>query len=108
MIRPIDIRLGTRALGAVAAVVLALGLGACGSDTSDSPVQVTTLDTAKIESAIEDSILEQRGVHARVSCPVVQQKKGLGFACDAVVGSKTTKFSVTQLDDSGRVRYRAA
>jgi hypothetical protein len=37
----------------------------------------------------------------------VHQKKGLTFACTAVVGSATTQFAVTQQDGSGRVHYEA-
>ena len=37
----------------------------------------------------------------------VHQKKGLTFACTAVVGRASTRFVVTQLDDTGRVRYEA-
>ena len=66
------------------------------------------LNTGKIETAIQKSILDQRGVKAEVSCPEdVVQKKDLVFSCDAVVDSNTTKFTVTELDDAGHVHYEA-
>jgi hypothetical protein len=89
----------------IAGVVVAAGLavGACGS--SSSP---TILNTEKVERAIEQSSLAQRGKHAQVSCPSgVHQKKGLVFSCTAVVKRDSTRFVVTQLDGSGHVHYVA-
>ena len=80
-----------------------LALTACGS--SDSP---TILNTEKVERAIEQSSLAQRGAHAQVSCPSgVHQETGLMFSCTAVVKSDATRFVVTQLDGSGHVHYEA-
>lgn len=80
------------------------GAGCAGGGGSDA----TILNTEKVERAIEQSSLAQRGQHTQVSCPAgVHQKKGLTFACIAVVGQATTRFSVTQLDGSGRVHYEA-
>ncbi|HMJ97628.1 MAG TPA: DUF4333 domain-containing protein [Thermoleophilaceae bacterium] len=87
--------------GAVA--VAALALTGCGS--SDSP---TILNTEKVERAIEHSSLAQRGAQAQVSCPSgVHQRKGLVFACTAVVKGHGTRFVISQLDSSGRVHYEA-
>ena len=89
----------------VAGVVVAasLAIGACGS--SGSP---TVLNTEKVERAIEKSILDQRGQQAQVTCPSgVHQKKGSGFSCTALVKRDSTRFMVSQLDGSGRVRYVA-
>jgi len=78
-------------------------LAACGS--SDS---ITTLDSGRIERAIAQSSLAQRGQHARVSCPsAIPQKEGLTFSCTAVVGLVSTRFTVIEQDDSGHVRYEA-
>jgi hypothetical protein len=86
-----------------ALVAASLAVSACGS--SESP---TIVDTEKVERAIESSSLAQRGQHARVSCPSgVHQTKGLVFYCTAVVGGHSTRFVVTQLDESGRVQYEA-
>jgi hypothetical protein len=88
----------------VAGVLVAAGLAltACGS--SGSP---TILNTEKVERAIEQSSLAQRGTHAQVSCPAgVHQKRGLGFSCTAVAKRGNTRFVVTQLDGSGHVHYQ--
>jgi hypothetical protein len=63
----------------LAAATLAVGAG--------GPSTVPTiLNTEKIERAIEQSSLAQRGAHAQVSCPSgVHLKKGLVFSCTAVV-----------------------
>ncbi len=90
----------------VIAVALTAGsfvLGACGSSKS-----TTILNTEKVESAIEHSILNQRGQAASVSCPSgVHQEDALVFTCWATVGSNDTPFVVTQTDASGHVRYAA-
>jgi hypothetical protein len=52
--------------------------------------------------------MAQRGQQADVSCPSgVHQQKGLVFSCTAMVGRNGTRFVVTELDGSGRVRYEA-
>jgi hypothetical protein len=84
-------------------VAVSLVLGACGSSRS-----ATILNTKKIAGAIEQSSLAQRGAHVQVSCPSgVHQQKGLVFSCIAVLGHSSTRFVVTELDASGRVRYAA-
>jgi uncharacterized protein DUF4333 len=81
-----------------------LAVTACGS----SSTATTILNTEKVESAIQQSILAQRSHHARVTCPSgVHQKKGLVFACTAVVKTASTRFVVTQLDGAGHVHYVA-
>ena len=90
----------------LAGALLAAGVAvtACGS----SPTPTTILDTEKVESAIQQSIMAQRSHNARVSCPSgVHQKKGLVFSCTAVVKKVSTRFVVTELDDAGHVRYVA-
>jgi hypothetical protein len=80
-----------------------LVLAACGSSES-----VTTLNTQKIERAIAQSSLAQRGQHPRVSCPsAVPQTEGLRFSCRALVGSVSTRFVVVEQDESGHVYYEA-
>jgi hypothetical protein len=60
----------------------------------------------KIERAIEQSSLTQRGIRAQVTCPAsVRQKKGTVFSCTAVVNHHRTQFIVTELDASGDVHY---
>jgi hypothetical protein len=66
------------------------------------------LNTEKIEGAIEQSSLAQRGVRVQVSCPSgVHEQKGLVFSCVAVLGHSSTRFVVTELDAFGHVRYAA-
>lgn len=91
------------------ALVLALLVGsslvlaACGSSES-----IATLNTAKIERAIAQSSLAQRGQRAQVSCPsAIPQMEGLKFSCRAVVGSASTRFVVVEQDGSGHVYYEA-
>ncbi len=67
---------------------------------------LVALDTARVQRAIEASVLAQRGLHARVACPAgVLQHKGLVFTCTARVGGKHYPFSVTEVDGHGHVRY---
>ena len=95
-------RLG-RSLVAGALVAASLAVTACGSAGS-----TTILNTEKVERAIEQSSLAQRGKHAQVSCPSgVHQKKGLVFFCSATVSHANTRFTVTELDGSGHVHYAA-
>ena len=92
-----------RSLVAGVLVATSLALTACGS-----PASTVILNTEKIERSIEQSSLAQRGADARVSCPSgVHQKKGLVFFCTAVVGRTSTRFTVSQTDGAGHVRYEA-
>ena len=85
------------------ALVAGLALSACGA--SDPP---TILNTERVERAIEQSSLAQRGAQPRVSCPSgVHQKAGSTFSCIAKLGHASTRFVVTQLDGSGQVHYEA-
>jgi hypothetical protein len=80
-----------------------LVLAACGSSES-----ITTLDSEKIERAIAQSSLAQRGQHAQVSCPsAIPQMEGVKFSCTAVVGLVSTRFVVVEQDGFGHVRYEA-
>jgi hypothetical protein len=93
-----------RALFAAGLVAASLAVTACGS--SGSPT--TTLNTGKVERAIENSSWTQRGQHAVASCPSdVPQTKGLKFSCTAAVGQTKTRFVVTELDAAGHVHYEA-
>lgn len=81
-----------------------VALSACGS----SKKPPTILDTEKVERAIELSSKTQRNVRVNVSCPSgVQQRKGLVFTCTAVFRGGRARFTVTQRDDAGNVRYVA-
>lgn len=95
-----------RRLWALALALVAgssLLLAACGSSAS-----IATLNSGKIERAIAQSSLAQRGQRALVSCPsAIPQMEGLKFSCTAVVGSVSTRFVVVEQDESGHVRYEA-
>jgi hypothetical protein len=97
------IRPTAKCLAAAAALAASLVVSACGS--SGSP---KILNTEKVERAIEQSTLAQRGKHAQVSCPSgVHQQKALVFSCTAVVNLVSTRFVVTELDGAGDVHYAA-
>jgi hypothetical protein len=67
---------------------------------------LVALDTARVERAIQSSMLAERGLHTRVACPAgVLQQKDLVFTCTARDGAKSYPFSVTEMDGSGHVRY---
>jgi hypothetical protein len=92
-----------------------MSISACGSGSSGSgPAQ--NLDTARIAASIEQSILSERHVHAKVTCPVaVPQEAGRVFTCIATGTSgksrhKTsfrTPFTVTVKSDRGYVEYHS-
>jgi hypothetical protein len=87
-------------------VLAGLALGGCGS--SQSAHSAATLETGKVERAIAQSSLAQRGVHAQVSCPAdVPQSKGFTFNCAATVGQVDTAFVVVERDEFGHVEYEA-
>jgi hypothetical protein len=98
-------RMPRGAVGLASALACALLLGACGSSGTKN------LDVAKVERAIERSIMSQRHLAAAVVCPgSVPQKPGK-FACIATtVSPKThrqvkTPFLVTVHNDKGWVSY---
>ena len=71
-----------------------------------SPAPLVILNVAKVQDAIASSIVEQRHLHATVACPAqVLQREGVGFTCQATVAGKQYPFAVTQVNNSGRVRY---
>jgi Domain of unknown function (DUF4333) len=87
-------------------------LGACGSSSSSSTTK-TRLNTARVATSIEQSILAQRHLHAKVVCPaVVPQEQGRTFECVATTKStkppftvSKTPFVVTIKTDKGFVTY---
>jgi hypothetical protein len=67
---------------------------------------LATLDTAKVEQAIKQSINGQRRLTSTVTCPPeVIQKGGIVFTCAATVNGRAYPFEVTEVDDKGHVRY---
>jgi hypothetical protein len=69
---------------------------------------LVVLDIAKVQHAIEASVLRQRRVHATVSCPAeVLQRAGISFRCTAAIdnGGHSYPFLVTEIDGAGHLRY---
>jgi hypothetical protein len=67
---------------------------------------LVTLDIAKVEQSITQSIRSQRRLSATVTCPAeVLQKAGIVFTCTATVSGRGYPFAVTEVDDHGHVRY---
>jgi hypothetical protein len=99
---------------ALTAVVLA----GCGGSTQPSangkPAINGKLNTPRVALAIEHSILSERHIKAKVSCPPnVPQEKGLSFTCVATTYTKKghhpihTMFTVFQTDSAGHVYYQS-
>jgi hypothetical protein len=105
-----------RGSGAVIAALAAAALiSACGSSAPSTHSTTTSftpkaiLDVHKIVRSIEASILTQRHIHAKVTCPAaIPQQKGRNFACLATArGSRQrTPVAVTQQNNDGYVTYR--
>jgi hypothetical protein len=75
----------------------------------DKPLVV--LNIARVEHAIEASVLSQRRVRARASCPSeVLQRVGIVFRCTAVIDGRAHRypFVVREIDGAGHVRYVGA
>jgi hypothetical protein len=83
-----------------AAVLVAVGVSACGSSTR-------TLDSAKVERAIARSILHERGLDTTVACPSkVAQQAGQVFTCTARLDVGTYPVTATEIGGSGQVRFQ--
>jgi hypothetical protein len=101
-----------------AAALAALALTACGGSSSSKgsgkPTPVGTLNTPRVALAIEHSILTERHIKAKVTCPPnIPQEKGFTFTCVATTLSKKghhpihTTFTVSQTDSAGHVYYQS-
>jgi hypothetical protein len=103
------VRVHRTAIAAVAALACAALVSACGSSVASR----TNLDTARVAASIEHSILSQRHIQAKVSCPSVEpQQQGKTFECTATTRStqrpfavRTTPFVVTVQNSKGDVTY---
>jgi hypothetical protein len=88
-------------------------LGACGSSSSKGTAAKTNLNTTRVAHSIEQSILTQRHLAAKVACPpLVPQEAGRTFECAAVTRAAkaphkatTTPFLVTIQNAKGYVTY---
>jgi hypothetical protein len=69
---------------------------------------LVVLNVAKVQHAIETSVLDQRRLRATVACPhEVLQQAGITFRCTAAVdgGAHSYPFVVTEVDGAGHLRY---
>jgi hypothetical protein len=98
----------------LAALSSAALVSACGSSSSStSTAGKTNLNTARVAHSIEQSILTQRHLKAKVTCPaLVPQEAGKTFECEAVTRAATaphkkttTPFLVTVQNVRGYVTY---
>jgi hypothetical protein len=98
---------------AIAALITAAFLGACGSSSSSSSTGAAkaNLNTKRVARSIEQSILTQRHLRYTVTCPAaVPQEQGRTFECVATgLNAKhklaTTHFVVTVQNSRGYVTY---
>ena len=113
-VRRVALRRG--AILAATALAGAALLSACGSSSSSSSAPAGNLNTLHVAEAIEASILNERHIKSKVTCPaVVAQETGKIFTCTAVTTatpkgkpatSVTTPFTVTVQNNKGYVTYR--
>jgi len=83
-------------IGAVAALACVALMSACGSSSTTSTAP-KTLNTARVAASIEQSILKERHLSAKVICPTtVLQEAGKTFQCIATSTSTKPPFVVTK------------
>jgi hypothetical protein len=102
-------------LAVVALACTALVIGACGSSSSSTSTTGAngTVDTARVAASIEQSILKERKLTSKVTCPAAMPaEKGKTFECVAITHSATpphneikTPFLVTIQSNRGYVTY---
>lgn len=86
-----------------AAVLAVVAVAAGWWNRTSTPV---ILNTDKVASSIQASILSQRHLASTVSCPVnIVQKAGVVFDCVATVGKHQFSVVVTETDSNGHVVY---
>jgi 2-polyprenyl-6-methoxyphenol hydroxylase-like FAD-dependent oxidoreductase len=87
---------GTAVVGL--ALALALATAGCGSDT---------IDAAKVEAGIQQSLSSATASVSSVSCPDdIEKEEGATFTCDAKLeGGGTAKVKVTQTTKGGDFTY---
>jgi len=96
-----------RRIGAGCAAVSVAGLlaSACGSSSHSSAI-AANVNPARVASAIQVSVHQERHVTAAVTCPSgVPVREHVKFYCVAEVGSKVTPFDVTETGGAGHVTY---
>jgi hypothetical protein len=87
-------------MGLAVAMLAVVCVSACGSSTR-------TLDSAKVERAIANSILDERGLYTTVACPSkVVQQAGHVFTCTARLDVGSYPVTATETGGSGQVRFQ--
>jgi type IV pilus biogenesis protein CpaD/CtpE len=86
------------------AAVLALSTLLAAACDSSSPATPAVLDVAGIQSAIEHSIAQERGIATIVICPDVPRKSGFRFTCTARLDVGSYPINVVE-DANGGVTY---
>jgi hypothetical protein len=87
-------------MGLAVAMLAVVCLSACGSSARN-------LDSAKVERAIANSILDEHGLYATVACPSkVVQQAGHAFTCTARLDVGTYPVTATETGGSGQVRFQ--
>ena len=77
-------------------ILVALALAACGE---------TKIDSAKLQSEIEDDAAGEGLVLDAVDCPSPKVKEGERFSCTVTVKGEERELEVTQRNDDGNVEY---
>jgi hypothetical protein len=89
----------TRVASGIAALLGLVCLAGCGAST-------VYLNNPVVERSIAQSILIQRHVFTRVSCPSqIPQTKDRTFRCDALFDVGREPITVTEVDGKGHVRW---
>jgi hypothetical protein len=87
-------------LGYGATLVAISCISACGSSGT------ATLNTVRVERAVANSILKERGLYTTVTCPSkVLRKAGRIFVCQARLSVGVYPVSVTETNANGHVSY---
>jgi len=72
--------------------------------SNNAPLRI--LDPRSVESAIQHAFLTQRHLKSTVVCPTtILQRRGVTFTCSATTRKGAGLFTVTEVDDSGRVTF---
>jgi hypothetical protein len=98
----------TLSLGVIAASVVKLA-----SNSTPAPAATASyspsedVDIAQVEATIQQTVLTDRHLHTKVSCPsVVPKEKGRTFTCTATTeAGRTTIFRVTESNAFGAVTF---
>lgn len=103
-------------IGTLVVALTATTISACGSSKNSHPTKLN-LNITHVQQSIEQSILSERHLHAKVTCPAtVPQEKGKIFTCTATGVAATGKhgkhkspfntlFTVTVQNNQGYVTY---